>query len=252
MTATLIMDRAEILKLLTGPSGLIDESPVEGEPPLATKVSLDLRIREIFAPDGAEGEAGSPSKPHSLLVLDQGLTAVITTQIIRLPQGISAIGFPPSTVSIQGLLTTNPGIIDAGYYGPLHLTVINMGRKPFPLRSGDRIMRLLLFRDAIIPGNAGPKKESQVDTDLIDRLSPDFLDFDRRAVKVAEDRVNKAELRIKGWQVGTTIVAAIGAFVLSNANFDKSLHDEIAGLKVQVSALQTEINPSPGAAALHS
>jgi len=58
---------------------------------------------------------------------------------------LAGIAFPPASLSLKGLLTTNPGHIDPGYNGPLHLTVINMGRAPIALKAGERIMRVLFL-----------------------------------------------------------------------------------------------------------
>src|ERR1700686_2113802 len=102
--------------------------------------SLDLTVGRIFIPSTARDAPGGLDVPLEELALMQGHTAVIETlETLCIPKNMAAIAFPPASVSMAGLLTTNPGHVDPGYEGPLHLTVINMGRLPFTLKRGDRI-----------------------------------------------------------------------------------------------------------------
>lgn len=109
--------------------------------------SVDLTIGSVFVPGTEEGRLGSTTHPRRTLMLESGQTALVTTrETCNLPADLGAIGFPPSQVSSQGLLMTNPGHVDPGYEGPMRFTVINMARETYPLRHGDRIVTLLLFR----------------------------------------------------------------------------------------------------------
>src|SRR5580658_9219122 len=99
--------------------------------------SIDLHIGSILLPGTKLGMDGSEERPLSTRSLGPGETAIITTlETLNLPSNVAAIGFPPSSVSKQGLLMTNPGHVDPGYVGPMHFTVINMGREEFSLRKG--------------------------------------------------------------------------------------------------------------------
>jgi len=110
-----------------------------------------------------------------------------------LPDDVAGFGFPPSRVSFRGLLMTNPGHVDPGYEGLMRFTVINMAREAYPLRTGDRIVTLLLFQlekaahsgwRTRNPGGdeKGPSPISQAN---INRLSKDFVDVERRTRKIA-------------------------------------------------------------------
>jgi deoxycytidine triphosphate deaminase len=83
--------------------------------------SLNLTIGEIFVPGAAKAELGGVDNPiTNHFPLEQGATVVIrTAEIVRLIDNRSAIAFPPSHVSLKGLLMTNPGHVDPGYVGPL-------------------------------------------------------------------------------------------------------------------------------------
>src|SRR6266700_3695817 len=107
--------------------------------------SIDLHIGKICVPaeDASQPPSERTSGRHSLV---PGQTAVLTTrEHLRMRPNLAAIGFPPSHVSVQGILMTNPGHVDPGYVGPMHLTVINMGRDSYDVSIGDAIVTVIFF-----------------------------------------------------------------------------------------------------------
>jgi deoxycytidine triphosphate deaminase len=168
--------------------------------------SLDVRIGciQIPAEDNDRGVL-TVSKPGSEHVLVTGATAILTTsEILNMPANIAAIGFPPSHVSIRGLLMTNPGHVDPGYHGPMHFTVINMSRSPFALRIGDAICTVLFFQldnpvSADWRSRAAPSPRAvpptSVDEQQVNLLGNDFVDFRNRATTIANDAVGRAQWR---------------------------------------------------------
>src|ERR1017187_8781427 len=109
--------------------------------------SLTFAVGDIFLPGTKPDDLGGCNNPRSTYELKQGHTAVIRTrEQIHLSPRQAAIGFPPSSQSLKGLLMTNPGHIDPGYSGHLHCTVINMAHSTFHLERGDPIMRVLIFQ----------------------------------------------------------------------------------------------------------
>ena len=88
--------------------------------------SIDLTVGEIFLPGTTREEDGGADHPKASHNLDRGQTAIVTTrEILHLRSNLAAIGFPPSHVSFQGLLMTNPGHVDPGYVGRLRFTVMS-------------------------------------------------------------------------------------------------------------------------------
>lgn len=94
---------------------------------------------------------------------------VRTIESFKLDDSHAALVLPVSSVSLQGLLMTNPGQVHPGYQGKLHVTVINMGRQPFMLKKGDRLLHALIFKldqpvsssypaPTAAPGTASPTK----------------------------------------------------------------------------------------------
>jgi deoxycytidine triphosphate deaminase len=172
---------------------------------------------------GKAGSAENPKS--ELVLKTGQTAIVVTKESIHLPSDYAGYGFPPSHVSSKALLMTNPGHIDPGYSGKLQFTVINMGREDYVLRSRDLIVTILIFKlptkantdygarhskpagstvvevqqpaasiDRLIfklatkvVAHFAPRgvASSSIAQDDIDRLSPDFVDVQRRATSIA-------------------------------------------------------------------
>ena len=165
-----------------------EQSPIKG-------ASLDLTIGEIYVPGAKPKSLGGIRNPRKELSLESGQTAVLrSAEILQMPKDVAGIGFPPSTrVSLAGILSTNPGHVDPDYHGHLHLTVVNMGGDSFYLKSGARLMRLMLFRLDRDVRDAVGEPPSPLTEELLGRLSSDFLDVEKRARKAAQAE----ELRLR-------------------------------------------------------
>lgn len=177
--------------------------------------SLTLTIGDIFIPGPASKRSGGALDPLKEFTLRQGHTAVIrTAETLDLGPNLAGIAFPPATLSLKGILMTNPGHIDPGYKGPLHITIINMSRAPFAFRAGDRIMRVLFLQLAGEPSasyserHKSEKLEDVITAELLDKLSVDFVDVEKRAKKVANKAVRNAAT------LATAIPAVIAAAAL--------------------------------------
>jgi hypothetical protein len=84
---------------------------------------------------------------------------------------------------------TNPGHIDPGYAGRMRFAVINVGKADYPLKRGDQIVTLLLFRSERAPlsdwGERNPlSKPIRPTQNRINRLSRDFVDLESRTRKL--------------------------------------------------------------------
>ena len=228
-------------------------NPLQPQPLSSANIksaSLDLTIGSIFLPGSLPDDLGGCNKGRGEYNLNQGHTAVVRTrEILRMGPERAAVAFPPSHVSLKGLLMTNPGHIDPGYEGPLHCTVINMGRESYPLKVGDRIMRTLIFqldnyRQTSPLGDVTPttRVENQITTELLARLSIDFLDVEKRAKSVAESIVSAATWRTT-WiaallPIGLAILTTLGAVYLSPL---QSTKDDIVKLRADLSATASRI-----------
>jgi len=176
------------------------ESPIQ-------PCSVDLRIGLIqVAPDQDQLPIEEISGSGGEYLLETGATAVLTTmETLALPSNIAGIGFPPSHVSIKGLLMTNPGHIDPGYTGRLHFTVINMGKTTISLSVGAAICTVLFFElDSAVDADladrkGGARNIAQVPLEglpagAVRRLGRDFINLDERAKEIAHGAVRKAQI----------------------------------------------------------
>jgi len=210
--------------------------------------SLDLSVGDIFDPSADDGKLGSLGRARSFIALNQGQTVVIRTkESLRIPDNIGGIAFPPSHVSIKGLLMTNPGHVDPGYNGRLHLTVINMGREKFQLQSGDKIVRVLFFNLSGLPMASYSARHTGVQSaaitdELLSRLSHDFVDVEARAKSAAANAVRGAEFRAT--MVGPIAAAALTA--LLTIGLSKCDGKEMEKLDRKVDILSTKVDSIGG------
>lgn len=196
--------------------------------------AIDLHIGDIYRPgviSGADGSAGNPLKLQ--VTLNEGETAIIQTyESFILDSSHAAFAFPASSVSVQGLLMTNPGHIDPGYQGPLHVTVINMGRQPYTLLPGQRFLRAFIHDlHSNVASPKPPTPPNPVRQELLDKLSPDFLSVNERTIKSAKREVASAVQRNQNINLVIPIVAAIVASVLTNCSNTVRYEDRIKALE---------------------
>ncbi len=195
-----------------------DGSPGKTRDERIKAASLDLTIGDIYIPGKASGRPGAHDKPRTQFSLQQGETAIVrTAESVALPSDIGGIAFPPASLSLTGLLTTNPGHLDPGYEGPLHLTLINMGREAISLKKGGRIVRVLFYRmsgDAAEPYVASGA--SPITEELLEGLSHDFLDIKQRAASAASAAVTRSQLfQSYGVPLLAAVLAAAGTYFSS-------------------------------------
>ncbi|MFN2100474.1 dCTP deaminase domain-containing protein [Altererythrobacter sp. MF3-039] len=206
--------------------------------PRLKAASLDLTIGDIFIPGSCAGKLGAHDKPRKEISLMQGASAIVrTAEKVQVPDDHGGIAFPPARLSLTGLLTTNPGLLDPGYEGTLHLTLINMGKEPISLKTGDRIVRILFFKmeqKSTEPYRSDPNA-SHIDEELLMGLSYDFANLQERAREVAKEEVHKAEIFSKWYApvIGSVIavIVTILTAIITNNQVDplESRIDRIEG-----------------------
>jgi dCTP deaminase len=253
----LLVDQG-IRAALQNPAGTALAYVMEGAPPqprqvnatLVRSTSLDLTIGEIFIPGSSKDDLGGSNSPKREHNLDQGHTAVIRTrERLRMGQRRAGIAFPPAHVSLKGLLMTNPGHIDPGYEGPLHCTVINMGHESYPLKTGDKIMRALFFEldnnnqeTPLARGLPASPAPNQITTELLARLSIDFVDVEKRAKSIADKAISVATWRATLISAFVPIGLAILAFFGTTYFFPLQVtKDDIVKLRNDLTAAATKL-----------
>ena len=169
-------------------------------------------------------------------------------------------------MSRKAILTTNPGHVDPGYRGVFHITLINMGKKTYPLKNGDVIVTLLIFEldNNVSKGymrriNDSCKEEQcpcdgkeQCDVNYsginkahgeLDYLASDFMDFEVRTKRIVEHAIFRA-----GWWKETLrvmipiLVAILGGF-WGYTKIDSRVRElEDFEVENQLSEIRNEIN----------
>jgi hypothetical protein len=166
-----------------------------------------------------------------------------------MPPDLVALGFPPSRVSVQGILMTNPGQIDPGYQGPLRFTVINMGSKEYVLRKGDAIVSLVILRltnpsskDWLVR-NSG-KKGGPINWENLNHVSSDFVNVESRAQEIANKAVRDADIKIKRAGIIMTVLAVLIPLVINGlfSYWGPAWKDPLQKVQQDVAVLQSEKN----------
>jgi len=232
---------------------------IKSRPPLVSRVcpddvgrrdsqiqpaSVDLTIGEIYVPGIPQNSLGGINAPRQHLSLQQGHTAVVRTrECLSVPNWVAAFGFPPSTVSLQGLLMTNPGHIDPGFIGQMHFTVINMGNAPYKLEVGDKIVSLSFFPvdpepeyafGALQPGR--PAASAGLNEELLNRLSLDFMNIDSRAESISKRHANRAYI----FAAILTFTGVIFNTILNSSDSpDVPSRDELLKLQTRLEKIET-------------
>ena len=80
---------------------------------------------------------------------------VKTGLFIELPKGVEAQVRPRSGIALKkGITVLNtPGTIDADYRGEIGVILINLSRKTFSVKNGDRIAQLIISKHETIKWN---------------------------------------------------------------------------------------------------
>jgi dUTP pyrophosphatase len=83
------------------------------------------------------------------LVLEKGVVALIPTGFaVAIPEGFEIQIRPRSGLAVNhGIgLINSPGTIDADYRGEIKIAAINLGRKKYTVKRGDRIAQMVIKR----------------------------------------------------------------------------------------------------------
>lgn len=245
-----LLSDTDLLKLLANqPSKVISGVDLKSPSTQVHGCTVELRIGEIFQPGAEEGKLGSAAKPRDGLTLAEGETAVVRTiESFKLSDSQTAFVFPVSKVSLQGLLMTNPGQVDPGYDGPLHVTVINMGREGYRLEKGNRFLRAVIFNlDNPVTTPYVPKAGAvtPITDELLQTLSPDFLSVSARGAAAAKKEIDSAMRTNALWQFAfPAVVAAIAACAsayITNWSLSEDFEDRIAGIENRTKEVNAEL-----------
>jgi dUTP pyrophosphatase len=115
---------------------------------------MRIRIKSEGGPVPAyetSGSAGMDIRAFIIgkIILEPGDRALIPTGLyIELPQGFEAQIRPRSGLAVKnGIgMVNGVGTIDSDYRGEIKIPMINWGKEPFIIESGDRIAQMIIAR----------------------------------------------------------------------------------------------------------
>lgn len=202
--------------------------------------SLDLTIGRAFEPPIEKFNVSNldhcdPRYQTGVKILPGHSAIIETKEVLRLSADISAFCFPPARLARQALLMTNPGHVDPGYHGKLTFTVINLGREEIYINRGMAIATLLIFRfdESDVASDYCARNGVRADEDersvkkredeakVLNTLSPDFGNFQKRVELAARDAVAKKTISLEWAKLWVPAVsgAVAAVFVFLAAQF---------------------------------
>src|SRR5215472_15074394 len=123
-----------------------------------------------------------------------------------------------------------------------------MGHESYSLNRGDRIMRVLVFEldngDQVAPNLAGVPTGPvpHIATELLMRLSIDFLDVEKRAESIAKNALRDATYRATLLSAAIPVAVAVTSLI-SVLYFSplRGLQDDVAKLRNDISTAATKV-----------
>jgi dUTP pyrophosphatase len=92
-----------------------------------------------------EGAAGADLRASEAVTLPAGGRAAVPTGLIlEIPPGHVGLVWPRSGLAVRHGIDTLAGVIDSDYRGEVRVVLVNHGREPLAIASGDRIAQLLV------------------------------------------------------------------------------------------------------------
>ena len=202
--------------------------------------TYDLSIGEIWASsfegDMVQVEVG---------VLDPGGTAHIRTreELIMSPKHFG-VCYALNRSARDGLLVINTGHVDPGYHGPLHFTVVNMGKDRKILSVNDAIASLMICE--LDNPVANPLSSSGGDgvPGAVAHLAPDFMHLTKRI----SAQVSKAEWMHNAKVGFLAALVTVGAtWLLNNGDAHTKITDsikknatEVVNMKEKIGSIESE------------
>ncbi len=96
---------------------------------------------------GPDEDAGMDLRAVDAVTLLPGVPMTVSTGLaIELPSGYEAQIRPRSGLALKHAITlpNSPATIDPGYRGEIRVIMLNLGKEPYQIQSGDRIAQMVI------------------------------------------------------------------------------------------------------------
>ncbi len=117
---------------------------------------MQIRIKKLhpaaLLPEYAHGpseDAGMDIRCVSEVVLEPGIPQAVSTGLaLEIPTGYEVQIRPRSGLALKHAISlpNSPATIDPGYRGELKVIMLNLGKAPYEIHSGDRIAQMVVAR----------------------------------------------------------------------------------------------------------
>jgi dUTPase len=168
--------------------------------------SYDLRVGRIIRPDGEDVDA--------YVVPPQGIVEVISAERMQLPSNICGFATVKTSLSTNGILALNIGIIDPMYEGLISSFMLNFSRVPFRLEKDDIFLRtyfIHLPNSEYSLAQSGQRDDQYVKdkkAKIVGRFGETFLNVDEIASRVVRENL----VRIAGFASLVALIIGIFSF----------------------------------------
>lgn len=108
-----------------------------------------LNDQAIIPTRAHDTDAGFDLYANATVTVASGRNVLVPTGVaISLPQGTVGLVHPRSGLAAKHMITVlnAPGTVDEGYTGEVLVNIINHGRKPYKIHTGERIAQLIIQR----------------------------------------------------------------------------------------------------------
>jgi dUTP pyrophosphatase len=130
------------------------------------KIRLKRLVPEAVLPRYAHGpaeDAGLDLRSVADVRLEPGIPQLIPTGLaIEVPPGYEAQIRPRSGLALKHAITlpNAPATIDPGYRGEVRVILLNLGREPYQVHTGDRIAQMVIAKYEAIEWEEGDLADS--------------------------------------------------------------------------------------------
>src|SRR3954453_16467608 len=131
---------------------------------------MTLRIKRLIPEaqlptyaHGPQEDAGMDLRSVAAVLLEPGIPRAVPTGLaIEVPPGYEAQVRMRSGLALKHalILPNSPGTIDPGYRGELRVIILNCGREPYQIHSGERIAQIVFARYVAVEWEEGELSET--------------------------------------------------------------------------------------------
>lgn len=146
--------------------------------------TYDLTIGEIFPIGGNTKENRRQTEKGIYFLQPRETVLVLSREQFSLPGTVTGLATLRTTLTKQGLLALNVGIIDPYFNGPISTTLINFSERVVPIKIGDCFFRVLFM---LHKNTERGKSEDMERAKYIDQLTiAAYRDFPRSFLNIPD------------------------------------------------------------------